>query len=203
MEYQNALYPNDIKLKELLKELEETICLMPSETGLSQSLMDFNINVSPDFDGINMSINEENISKKKKSTISKEEKMNKIKLKLEESIIKRDVLELNLAIQMNSKECLRNILKLEATIRTFGNKQLKEYASLGEAISKLKMFDPVNYFYLLKQNNIIYDISYVNFLIRFSDLCLKCHKILECCVSIHYIKSNFKIIKEICDNHYI
>ena len=189
IEHQNSKYPNDIKLKELLSELEESICLLPpkTHTTLTQPLMDLNMDSTPDLDYVNMSLNKNNISKKKKS-LTRKEKLDKIKLKLEQSFIIRDVMELNLPLPKNAKDCLRNIIKLDRNIRTYGNKQLREYASLGETISKLKAFDPVNYIQSLKQNNINYSISYLNYLIRFSKLCLTYHKILECSVSIYYIK---------------
>ena len=108
-------------------------------------------------------------------------------------------MEYNLPIPMNSKDCLINIIKLEETVRTHGNKQLQTYASLGESITKLKIFDPENYINLLKNNNITYDISYLNFFICFSDLCSKYPKLLQCSISIHFMKTNFKHIKEICN----
>ena len=98
----------------------------------------------------------------------------------------------------NIKECLNLIIKLDFTLKSYGNKYLRTYTVLGETLLKLKSFNKKKYKNLLEVNKINYSVSYIDALIRISKLVSNHPSILYFSVSIHFFNKHYKDIKELC-----
>ena len=197
--YIETTYPQDEYLKNLIKSFHENLILIPNDqhTGITQDLSD----VYMEDDNVKNSIkNNQMIFKasKNKTAISNLEKYEQVKHKLKNSLVKGDVVIDDIPISNNIQECLKIIKSVENTIRTHINRSLKSYANIGSLFNQLKIFDP-DYQEVLKNHGCMFKYDYINFLIRLSELCLSYNKLLQCSLSIHYIKTNFKTIKAICD----
>ena len=197
--YIESTYSQDEYLINKIKSLYENLLLIPNDqhTGLTQDLSD----VYMEDGNVKNSIKKnERISKAKKNKIeiSNLEKYEEVKTKLKNSLVERDIVQDIIPISNNIIECLDYIKSVENTIRTHINRTLKSYADIGSLFNQLKIFDP-DYQETLKNNGCMFKSDYINFLIRFADLCSKHKKLLQCCLSIFYIKTNYKIIKLICE----
>lgn len=212
--YVDEIYVNDKELKKLLLSLKEDLLLFdlaPGSSGLSQDISNIILSEEPsqnmdipipqvDFysDLNDISIEESSLKMKPKS---KEELLLSIKEYLMKNKIGKDI-DYNINNEniktMDIKHCIKSIQLLDSSINNRNRQQLVSYAILGETLENLKMLSPKTYMDKLKNNKIVYEKNYINFLIRFSKLAQKHNTLLEFRVSIYYVKTNIKNIEKLC-----
>ena len=161
-----------------------------------------NNNINEEFMNDDINLNEEeiilNLPHRKEKT--DDEILQNIENIIKESFIERDILHEHIP-PTNIKECIKAIMVQDKVIKTHGRKLLIEYGICGDLLKKLKDFDKKRFRLLHKENQIIYSLSYINLLIRVSDLFHDHPILMKSSVSISFINRHFKKIKEICSKN--
>ena len=97
------------------------------------------------------------------------------------------------------EECVLSVNKLSKAIGN-SHRDVLLYAALqGEILRSLKELDHASFALLLKENIIDMSRQHAHFLMKFSLLCEKYEKLLQCEVPLNFFNKNYVIITEICE----
>ena len=130
---------------------------------------------------------------------SHDDKLKEVEEKIKASFIYRDIVEETSSfLKGNTKECIKSIKMIDKVIQTQQKKILLYYGQCGEVLQRMKELEGRKFCKLLEKNGVTYTHDYITFIMRLSKLLTKHNQLLNCSLSIYFIKKYFKLIEEIC-----
>ena len=188
--------------QEDIPQLIEDNVIPQLTTGLTQEMLQTNImpnkenknNDPSDSKPQNVRLNEEIIN----------DKYEKIKDKLLKSFLNKKIQTIKEnEINFKSLPIMLKYLKIyKDNILMTKNREVSYYINIGKIIKNIKSLHPVAWINILKKNQIVYSLQYLNFLIQLHDLFQKHKKLNNSVLTISFFKKNFNIIENIANKEF-